>query len=421
MNNAAIHTVEDLLEILAGLVTGPKIEIETSDMTIMYSIARQVFKGTALTDRQLELVTQKLTQYKDQFINNNINFDLALDTLRMPLRHIDRSKYIKLVDQNEVSKNNVYESYKKDWTWIKVRFPFSKKLIVLIESLTRNNLAEYYHEKGSHEHYFLCTEKNTIGIVESFQGKNFDIDEELLNWYGKIKSMKENKNDYLPGIYNFKLKNLNDKALQYMISSLGEPTIENLSMYKDRSQSLGLEHFDNVELDKSINMLTTLSQKIVRREKSNVLVNRKHFNINNLCESLLDLDRFPLLVVLPENDPDQALHEIHSGLSGFVEPSECSVLFRLDTHANYEFNNYIKHHKLNSPLDKSLKVVYISNNKVPKPLIKSGWKALTVLMMGSLRPASNVGVYLDEADLVIHYDESVSQMMRFQKAGVQEL
>jgi len=419
MTNKA-NTIEDLLEILAGLVSGPKIEIDKSDATIMYSIARQVFKGTALTDRQFDLVKEKLQSYKEQYVSSGYEFDFAIQNLRMPLREIDRSKYIKIVSHNEMVDDNIYESYKQDWKWIKVRFPFSKKLIVEIENISKNP-SEYYHAKGSHEHYFVLNETTTVSIIDAFKNKSFEIDTELLDWYEKIQEMKTNKNNYVPGIYNYKLENLNERAINYMVSSLGKPTVDNLSMYKDRSTKLGLEYFDEDELDTSINMLTTLSQKVVRRDKSHVLVNSKQFNTNNLCETLLELDRFPLLVVLPEATPLEPLYQIHSGLSGFIESSESSVLFRLDTHANYEFNSYVKQHNLNSSLDKSLKVVYINNNKVPKPLIKSGWQALTVLMMGSIRPSSNVQTYINEADLVIHYDETASQIMRHQHQGIQEL
>jgi len=410
MKNIA-HTVEDLLEILAGLQSHPKIDILSSDATIMYSIARQVFKGTPLTDRQYDLVKEKLQAYKDQYVLEH-SFELALETLRMPLRQIDRSKYIKIVSHSDMlSPDKVYESYKQNWKWIKIRFPFSKKLIVAIDEISKHT-SEHIHEKGTHEHFFMLNEVNTMNAIEVFKDKSFEIDSELLKWYEDIIEMKNNKNNYIPGIYNYQLKNLNNKAIDYMVSSLGKPTVDNLSLYKDRSQSLGLEYFDSYDLDQSINMLSTLSQKIVRRNKSHVLVKPSQFHINNLCESLLELNRFPLLVVLPESEPLDDLVQIHKGLSGFIESKETTVLFRLDTHANYEFNSYIKQHNLNSPLDKSLKIVYINNNKVPKPLIKSEWKPLTVLLMDSVRPSSIVTNFINEADLVVHYDNEPSQMMR---------
>jgi hypothetical protein len=412
-----IHTVEDLLESLASLKPlSFDFKIERNDATIMFSIARQISKGVALTDKQLDLVQQKLETYKHQFIEHNIDYDFAIKNLRMPLREIDRSKYIKIVTVDNPNIGN-------DALWIKVRFPFSKKLIVALDKI-HFQPGEYVHDKGSHEHYFLLTERNTMQLLEHFGNKQFEIDEALLDWNRKLQEMKQNKKEYIPGIYNFKLKNLNDRAVKYMLSSLGEPNIDNLSLYKDRSASLGIEHIDPNKLDESINMLSTLSQRLVRRTTSHVFVNKTKYNFNNIAESLLELDRFPLLVMLPANsndDPLDSLQLVHNSLKGFIEPHECSVLFRLDSHVNPEFNSYIKKEKLNTTLDKSLKVVYINNNKIPKPLLRVQWRPLTVLMMDSVRPSTVVSTYIEQANLVIHFDETMSQVMRFDKNGIQEL
>ena len=149
--NTQITTIEDCLETLAGLKKAPKFEIIKEDYNIVTSIARQVFKGTPLTDRQFELMKTKLEAYSDQFAEHGYDtFALAVETLRQPLRHIDRSKYIKIVEHHEMVGNyKVYESYKSDWSWIKVRFPFSKKLIVDLQGI-QCPPHEHVHEKGSH-------------------------------------------------------------------------------------------------------------------------------------------------------------------------------------------------------------------------------------------------------------------------------
>lgn len=414
-----VHTIEDLVNCLTGIHSiSYGINLESNDATIMFSISRQLAKGVALTDRQLELVQQKLETYKPQLIKNNIDYDSAINKLRMPLREIDRSKYIKVV-----SLDTTLNPMSDGALWIKIRFPFSKKLIVALDKI-RYGVQEYVHEKGSHEHYFLLTERNTVQILEHFGNKQFEIDEVLLDWNRKLLEMKENKKEYIPGIYNFKLKNLNDRAVKFMVSSLGEPSIDNLSLYKDRSSSLGIEHIDPNKLDESINMLSTLAQRIVRRTTSHVLVNKTKYTFNNVAEALLELDRFPLLVMLPttaNEDPLDALQLVHSSLKGFIEPHQCSVLFRMDSHVNPDFNNYVKKEKLNTTLDKSLKVVYINNSKIPKPLLRAQWQPLTVLMMDSARPSTTVSTYIEQANLVLHFDETMSQMMRFDKNGIQEL
>jgi hypothetical protein len=99
MKNVA-NTLEDLLEILAGLQGQAKIQIESSDHNLLFSMARQVFKGTGLTDRQYELAKEKLLKYKEQFTALDYNFDMSLEKLRLPLRQLDRSRWMKIVDHN---------------------------------------------------------------------------------------------------------------------------------------------------------------------------------------------------------------------------------------------------------------------------------------------------------------------------------
>jgi hypothetical protein len=110
--------------------------------------------------------------------------------------------------------------------------------------------------------------------------------------------MNNNKKNYVPGIYSLKLKNLHAKAIDYAISTIGSPDVDNLAMYKDRDQLLGITHFDEDDLNNSIRKLTTLSQKIVKRTSSNILINSDEHVFDRVAESILELNRYPLLVVL---------------------------------------------------------------------------------------------------------------------------
>tara|TARA_B110000503_G_scaffold130502_1_gene203976 strand:- start:433 stop:1680 length:1248 start_codon:yes stop_codon:yes gene_type:complete len=414
--NIKHHTIEDLLEILAGLHQAPKFHLESVDATIMQSIAKQTFKGTALTDRQFILMQEKLQNYRDQFTALEYNFDVAIEALRQPLRHIDRSKYIKIVSSSEI--NEVVN--KQNALWLKIRFPFAKKTVVFIDQLPKGK-AEYFHKSGSHEHYFLMNEKNIFNIIDVFKNKQFDIDPELIEHYRKLEEMKNNKENYIPGIYNFKLKNLNDKAISYMISTLGEPSQDNLALYKDRTKCYGLHHFDEIELDRSIGKLSILSQRIIDRKSKTVLVNPSKYTFAKVAESLIELNRFPLLVVLTDETPLDELVTIHQSFNGFVEDQDCTVLFRLDNENNSSFNNYIKENNLNLPLDKDTKIVYISNSKIPKTLIKSDWYGGTMLSMSSFRYNSKTKTIADEMDLVIQFDTQSSQFLRFGESGIEEL
>lgn len=406
------HTIEDYLELLTGHKTNGTFQLEAKDVTILQSIARQVHKGISLTDRQYELLKEKLVLYKDQFTAQGFTqLDLALVTLRMPLRIIDRTKTITVIE--DLERKKAFNSIDtKKIPWIKIRFPFAKKTIVLIEEISSIAGPDYYHEKGSHEHYFRCTERNVFKVVNQFKDKNFDIDPQLLEQYEKLVIIDSNKENYIPGVYNFKLKNLDKRSVEYMISSVGEPSADNLLIYVDRKEQYGLKYFDQPDVDSCLTNVTYLAKKIALRTKFQVFISNKKYNINQLVEAVLDLYRFPLLVILPTGCQLQQLQKIHRAFDGVVPSDLSSVVFRMDNNdEGKEFNSYIKRNNLNNIVDNKTKIVYTDTTKLPKPLLKLNWRPSAVLLLDSFRPNGKVLNFIESSDLIIHYDETPSRFM----------
>tara|TARA_B110000977_G_scaffold192118_1_gene265210 strand:- start:657 stop:1886 length:1230 start_codon:yes stop_codon:yes gene_type:complete len=394
-------TIEDYIEILAGIqdtISGSNnFVIDRSDYNLVTSLARQTFRGIPLTDRQYELTKQKLLDYKTQFESNNIlDIEINFNNLRMPLRSIDRSRWVKIVDF-------------EDDSYIGVRFTFNKKLISALEvlgSIEEKNL--YNNEEKIH--FYTLTEINLYKIINVLLDKNFEIQHELTEKYETLKEMKSNKNSYIPGIYSLKLKNVHSKAFDYAISTIGEPDVNNLALYKDRSQLFGIKHFDDDDLNNSISKLTELSQKIVKRSSTSVLVNSSVYNFDKVAETLLELNRYPLLVLLNDaEDYDNMQKVYHSFRNIFSDDSFCT-LYRKDNNnqENIAFNQYIKDNKLNNSLDYNSKVVYTTINKMSKTIIKSNWKPQAAILMGSVRQNPSISAYLSEVDLVIHYDTDLT-------------
>jgi len=48
-----------------------------------------------------------------------------------------------------------------------------------------------------------------------------------------------------------------------------------------------------------------------------------------------------------------------------------TVMFRVDNITNKAFNDYVRDNKLNTPIRKDMKVVFVSR-RIKKPLVKSG-------------------------------------------------
>jgi hypothetical protein len=409
-------TIEDCIEALAGThehIVCSK-EIESSDKGLIYSLARQTVRGTAYTDRQRELAISKATHYKSILEEVDIDVTTSVTQLRMPLRSIDRSRWIKLknIEQSLITFNNPDEQY------IAVRFSFQKKLISALENI---NSKPIHYDKINKTHYFEYNERTLHNVVSALTNKGFEIQPELQERYEILEMMNNNKKNYVPGIYSLKLKNLHAKAIDYAISTIGSPDVDNLAMYKDRDQLLGITHFDEDDLNNSIRKLTTLSQKIVKRKSSNILINSDEHVFDRVAESILELNRYPLLVVLNDETELENLQKVHQSFRNIFSNDDFCSLYRKEniSPGNTEFNEYIKQNKLNNSLAIKSKVVYTSINKMSKVMLKSEWRPQAAILMGSRR-STKVDQFLQELDLVIHYDTDVSPFRKFSSLQVIE-
>ena len=359
----------------------------------MFSLGKQVLRQTALTDRQHELAKKKLLEYKEQFdVYGFDDFEKDLDSLRMPIRSINRQKLISLKQIN-------------DKIYIAVRFPFSKKMIKHIDFLQRLQPKKNYDSKTK-THLIDFSEKNLFEIVSKLKDCNFEIEEDVKEIYGILKIMDDDKENNAPGIYGFEIKNLHAKAIDYAVTSIGEPNVDNLVAYKDRENLLGLTHFDDIELQKAISNLQPLTKKIMKRTNSMIFIDDNEYTFNNIVESVLELYRFPLLIVLPKDKEYDILSHTYKSFKNIIPNERISVLFRLDNdnEEGRDFNQFVKNNELNSPLDNLTKIVYISSNKIPKPLIASDWYPELGIVIKNFRLMRNIQTYIDNIDLVIHYD-----------------
>jgi len=406
--NTKLETIEDCLEIITGLVRTHsfcKFDIDADDKTIVNSISRQVFKGKALTDRQFALMQTKLDVYESQFVDNGYNnFRQAISKLRMPLRQIDRSKYVKIVNTAEVYNDTPYPAEKESWQWIKIRFPFSKKDIVKVDAIAHKYRKKYWHEKGSHEHYFKLDENTVFDVCEIFVKKDFEIDKKILEYYEQILEIKQEPGKHIAGLWNNEIKNISSAGLESIDKT------ERLHLL-DRKRQYGLNY---ITCDKD----ATLANYIAHRSKAEICIDPKEHTIDNIVESLLVLERFPILCLLDKDEEYDQLVTLHTAFRNIVENTKQSVLYRKENtkEKDKNFNTYIHDKKLNNWVDKSTKIVYISKSKLPKLLLTVDWKPQCVLALSSTRMMTQLGIYVnDVCDLHICHDESPSYFSMYSR------
>lgn len=380
--------------------------VHKNDQTLFRSFQKQTLQGMGFTDRQLELAKSKVNEYQKQLVEKHIDVTELSNTLRLPVRHIDRSRWIKIVDIDG-QKN------------VAVRFTFSKKLISCMEQLRKQISRDTTYDKETKTHYFVYSERTLFTIIEIFKDKNFDLDETAKIIYDKICSW--DPSEYVPGIYDNKLKNINNTALTFMQAELGEYSKETEYLYMDRRMKYGLSNFDQVNLLS----LDVLTQKIIKRKFHHVQLNSQEYSLNKLVHTLYKLKRFPCLFLLNDNDCMFQISDIFNATKNIISAEQQSVMFRMSnsTAEGEYFNNFLKSNDLNGKLDLDKKIVYTCANNITKPLMASEWKPRCVIIyQTSVKDVKKALEFFGDNDLVIHYDTETSKMHRYYlKKDIQEL
>jgi|TARA_R110000803_G_scaffold55676_1_gene112638 hypothetical protein len=403
-------TIEECLEAMAGLTVNatvtPAFIVLDRDKKIIFDIAKKVFKGSALTDRQLEAVKKILiTRYKSQFKIRGIDLENSVNNLRQPLRHLDRTEYMRLEEGSKY-----LEPFWSGFTPQKVivtRFPFNmtySKTITEVKKLLGPTISRYYSQKLKDKYILPYTEKVTHRLLTKFKNKIKDIDPVLLDVYDQCEKIYKKSDQYVPGIYNYQIKNSSETVTKYHQEYFGDPVKENLYLYYDRKEKLGLKHFDQKELAQSTHSLSALSKAILERQWPRINLDLKKWPMEQVIETITELRRFPLLVIISGSTEKECLADLHSThklFKNIIPNNEIAVMARCKNSTTFgkEFNDYIKDNQLNNSLAKSTKIVYITSKKIPKPLLTSEWESEAVLICDNTRNYSKVDKYVGTIDL----------------------
>jgi len=390
-----MKTIEELLEYVTHVdknTSLPHFTVNLQDKAILSSIARQVYKGIALTDRQYALCKEKLKNYYNEFVDINVNVDEVVEHLRLPIREINRDQYVKIT---------------ADKKFIEVKFPFSKKNIIAIDKIANKFRPIYSHAKGTNVHQFKLVEPVVKEIVESFINKQFVIDNELLEYYNNIMVCSSNKEDYIPTYKNQNFVNISDHAITSIVDNLNN-CVTDLKVF-DRRKRFGLV-IDDIEIPDMSNY--RLLHTVIHRSSAEIAIPPTQHSIHDVVLCLSDLDRFPLLVLLDEVNCLDQLTVFHNAIKEIVPSENQTVLFRVEGNSSQnEFNEFVREKKLNNWLDDNTQIVYIKKTKLPKLLLKTSWRPITALGLTSYRSNTTINIYIkDYCDLIMYHDKELSLM-----------
>lgn len=399
------HTVEDTLEILSGQVARKvNIRIDSKDKNIIVSLGRQVQKGLALTDRQLELALSKIAKYRVGLETNMINVSdiIANPVLRFPLRTIDREQRIYFYTAQETNQQR-----------IGVKFTFSKNLDNIWQTLTDKLTGGVEYDSSVKS--VVATELNLYYIVHAFKDHNFEVDSEIREIYEKLEEILKNRQSVLPLVLvengNYSFKNLSQACSAAINESCLTITDENVVESIVTLKKYGIFEKSQEIVEKIQNSnASDVSKKIALSPATRFRLLPEKFSFDDTVSIIKNLSQLPVLVILDENNKifDQTIDLINAFRS-HVADSEMTVFFRLDngqTNHN-EFNQFVKDNHLNNYIDQKTKVVFITKTRIPKPLLKADWHPQSALALTNY-DFGKIATYLNDLPTVYYYNDSIT-------------
>ncbi len=398
------QTIEDALEILGGIRSRPvNVRIDIGEQNLVRSLARQVFRGTALTDRQLDLALKKIEKYRSGLEQNFIDVDQLLieKSLRLPLRQIDRTQLISLiVDSNKKLK-------------ISVKFVFSKKFAGLWGAI-QDELHVTVDERKNEKH-LVFNEQDFYQIVNALQPLGFMLSPLAQQYYDKIDEISEKPENFVPYLDLVDdrpvLKNVNIRCKEYLNEMFPDLKDSDFLVFLDRLKNCGIYH-KNSKIIEKIDEFTqdSLIKNILVSTESRFRLNPQEHSHTKVFDILDTLQQWPILIIVDENKESISLTKtLCTELMSRLTNDEVTVFFRLENGypEHGEFNQFVKDNHLNNYIDSKTKAVFVSKNRIPKPLFSADWHPKTALVTAN-NEFGKTSAYLNDFSTVYYYNNSVS-------------
>lgn len=384
-----MKTIDSLLnEIVNDNFSEAEKLISHRDSKVLKNIVRLMNEPLYITENQGKLVVKVLRE-------NQEKFPAHLDEIKTVTESPLWERNFRVV----TNVRKVYVGGEFDYKQIVIESTFSSEIRSVVSNLNKVVSGLVVAQAGK-KYFSDFTEKNIVALVEHLKPLKFTISDELKEYYETIKSWSKT-----------------DFEDQYRITTIAHPNFE-----KQIVADLGIETAidQNIINDRSIRYQyfvketeknpKNLSEMIANRKSTKVWVDNNVFALDELFTSLNNLKRFPVLVVFDTRDSKKCI-DLLKKMSESLEKSGISdgvgIYFRLDNDAlGKEFNQTIAEKQYNCHLDHNTKIVGVQNGKIPKFLLKSDWKPMSVISLDHALRHSKTAVYANCCDLVVTYTNS---------------
>lgn len=367
--------------------------MSAKDIKILKSLCSVISGPTFITENQGRLLVKILNENKVHLVtvSDVLDKSLAYPLWSSPFRPVDQTKKL-FIGRTHNSDLVVY-----------IEFANNANLRKIVNNLHKDLDGNLTSVNGR---VFLTslTEQNIVLLIDALSPHGFEISEDLKNYYDTIKSWKieEIQSRYFT-------ENLSDTALyRELTKDIGALNDNDLLVIQDRS--VRYQYIINTPEKPEKNLKNSISS----RSSPKVWINSTTTELSDVIAELTSLKRLPILIVMESHIQPKALENLKK-LDDALKKCEISdhvgVYFRLDNDPiGKEFNAIIADRKYNSPLDETTLVACVPNGKIPKFFLKTPWKPMAVIAVGTSLRHSKTSVYSNCCDLIISYNHTEALM-----------
>ena len=357
--------IEDLIS--ASKTINP-IKYNMWDDKIITDFDLQISLGVGFTEKQSALAIKILKKYAPKLsmsLGSDISNYLENPAYKLPIREINTSKKMSVMDH--VLYGRV----------ISVIFPYNETYVTKIKEYKTSNDYRTW-SKDLKSWIFSLTETNLKFLMDFAIEENFEISDEIAKLFSQSKEIISNMEHHIPMlvIEDKKPKIVNfDKNLPPLTSTEILP-----ALFEARRR--GVDTWDNtISNFLDSDEVDEITRQFLKSEPS------EKFNIDSEIHGFSSLETIikfmgPCLFVIPGGSELEKLIMAHEFLRSIgIENYQMSVMFRLPTESNVNFNNFVKNNGLNTPIKDHTQIVFISS-KLPKPVLKSKIKFHAIINLG---------------------------------------
>ena len=362
--------IEELIDRLAcngNFLFNQQLVINNNDWNIVYSLSEQIQRGNAYTEKQRGLAIRIVTKYAYKLAEENIIVDVLNPQFKMPARVLSDAKTITI---KTTADRTMY---------IAVRFPYSQ---LLIDTIKEHKKHIPYTDVGdgiswnneTKEWDFDLTEENIkfVGTIQS----GFETDELFSKLLKDIQDIEAHFEDYVP-IVTFE-----DGKFIYknVMTNLPQPGSTDVVEVLLHARQHGITTWDDA-IDIALQSINPTVYNFLKTPTGEILMQPEFVSLSAI-KDIIGYSGNVLFVIPGGTELDHLTYAHEYLLSDGYDNSQMTVMFRLDSSSGKICNDYIRQHKVNTPLSDDIKFVFISR-KIPKPLIESGKQFDLVVHFGT--------------------------------------